>query len=207
MDFENEDQAKEWIILNQFGRRNLDNWQRGKLATKLESLFAEKAKANMKAGVTLTSNEARVHTSKELANISGLSRATIERVQRILSNATPQTITLLDKGEISISKAYENTQGRLLHNKEMERQNAMLSRMEAKVERGFASANKALIQIKESESYKEKCSTWDDYLNSSPFSHLLNMSLKKSPEGQSRANKFLITNNTNNEQTYEIPSK
>jgi len=122
MDFENEGQAQEWIILNQFGRRNLDNWQRAKLAMKLQSLFAAKALENKAEGGSLPKDSSGkriiapnggkiqpIHTSKELAKISGLGPRTIERVQKILSNATPSTRERLDKGEISISKAYENT--------------------------------------------------------------------------------------------------
>jgi len=123
MSFENEDQAKEWIILNQFGRRNLRRYHRAKLALKLQPLFAKKALENKSEAGKTTKEEFRknkitpngeklttiIHTSKELAKISGLSPRTIERVQTIEANATPRTIDLLDKGEISISKAYENT--------------------------------------------------------------------------------------------------
>jgi len=44
--FDKEDDAKEWMILNQFGRRNLSNYQRSVLALDLEHIFAEKAKLN-----------------------------------------------------------------------------------------------------------------------------------------------------------------
>ena len=63
--FETEDDAKEWMILNQFGRRNLSNYQRSVLALDLEHIFAEKAKANQaiqykgKISLPLTSAEVK----------------------------------------------------------------------------------------------------------------------------------------------------
>ena len=45
-EFESRHDAKIWIILNQFGRRNLPTYERGKLALQLEGVFAAKAKEN-----------------------------------------------------------------------------------------------------------------------------------------------------------------
>ena len=42
--FKNEEAVKEWMILNQFGRRNLSSYQRSVLALQLEEVFKEKAK-------------------------------------------------------------------------------------------------------------------------------------------------------------------
>jgi len=42
--FDNENDVKEWMINNQFGRRNLSNYQRSVLALELESVFSERAK-------------------------------------------------------------------------------------------------------------------------------------------------------------------
>jgi len=42
--FETEESVKEWMILNQFGRRNLSNYQRSVLALQLEEVFSKKAK-------------------------------------------------------------------------------------------------------------------------------------------------------------------
>ena len=37
-----------WMILNQFGRRNLSNYQRSVLALELEDVFSKKAKEKQK---------------------------------------------------------------------------------------------------------------------------------------------------------------
>jgi hypothetical protein len=48
MHFEDEDEVKEWMILNQFGRRNLSNYQRSVLALELEEVFSKKQKKKKK---------------------------------------------------------------------------------------------------------------------------------------------------------------
>ena len=47
IDFADMDEAKRWIILNQFGRRNLSAYDRSVLALKLKPIIAEKAKERM----------------------------------------------------------------------------------------------------------------------------------------------------------------
>ena len=47
--FQDEEAVKEWMILNQFGRRNLSNYQRSVLALQLEEVFSKKAKENQGA--------------------------------------------------------------------------------------------------------------------------------------------------------------
>ena len=47
MQFADRDEAKRWIILNQFGRRNLSAYDRSILALKLKPMIAEKAKERM----------------------------------------------------------------------------------------------------------------------------------------------------------------
>ena len=49
--FDNEEAVKEWMILNQFGRRNLSNYQRSVLALELEDVFSNKAKEKQKEKV------------------------------------------------------------------------------------------------------------------------------------------------------------
>ena len=44
--FKDENEVKEWMINNQFGRRSLSAYQRNVLALELEKLFSIKAKAN-----------------------------------------------------------------------------------------------------------------------------------------------------------------
>lgn len=50
-DFETEDEVKEWIIRNQFGRRNISSYQRSKLALQLKEIIAARAKENQLGGL------------------------------------------------------------------------------------------------------------------------------------------------------------
>ncbi|HNZ28154.1 MAG TPA: hypothetical protein PKK13_13100 [Spirochaetota bacterium] len=44
--FDNREKVIEWIILNQFGRRNLTNFQRSELALRLKDYYSKLAKEN-----------------------------------------------------------------------------------------------------------------------------------------------------------------
>ncbi|MFL0197626.1 hypothetical protein ACJDU8_18945 [Clostridium sp. WILCCON 0269] len=90
MDFENRDEAMEWIIRNQFVRRNLPLYERAKLALKLEPVIAERAKENLKTSTggknprpCQKSDNPAIDTKKELAQIAGVSHDTIHKVKVI----------------------------------------------------------------------------------------------------------------------------
>jgi N6-adenosine-specific RNA methylase IME4 len=107
--FESREKVIEWIILNQFGRRNLSVYDRSLLALRLKELFAEKAKINQGTRTDLTSvrNLTNVDTKKELAHIAGVSHDTIAKVQKIEERATPETKEKVKTGEVSINQAYQ----------------------------------------------------------------------------------------------------
>ena len=107
--------AMEWIIRNQFGRRNLSKYERIRLALRLEEVFARKAKENQrrsggrgKKGLQISSNLNTVDTRKELAQLAGVSGNTIDRVKTIEEKATPAMKAKLVKGEITIHKAFQD---------------------------------------------------------------------------------------------------
>ena len=52
----NRDDVKVWIINNQFGRRNINNYQRSVLALKLEDIYKAKAKKTQGTRTDLTSS-------------------------------------------------------------------------------------------------------------------------------------------------------
>jgi N6-adenosine-specific RNA methylase IME4 len=121
MQFESENHVIEWIILHQFGRRNLPNYERAKLALRLKDLFAEKAKENLKIAAETTNNKLHqtpcqnsdnplkmesIDTKKELAKIAGVSHDTIHKVETIENKATPEIKAKLQTQEYSINQAY-----------------------------------------------------------------------------------------------------
>jgi len=112
MDFGDDKAAKEWIILNQFGRRNINNYQRSVLALELKPIIAEKAKERQRGGqggVLLPQISAKAtDTRKELAAIAGVSHDTIAKVERIEADATDEVRAQVKSGELSINQAYQS---------------------------------------------------------------------------------------------------
>jgi len=109
MEFGSINEVKEWMINNQFSRRNLPLYQRAVLALKLKPLIAERAKERQIASggaVPQKSDEPPIETIKELAKQSGVSHDTIARVEKIEERATPEIKTQLNNGEMSINQAY-----------------------------------------------------------------------------------------------------
>ncbi len=115
--FNNREKVKEWIILNQFSRRNLSAYDRSVLALKLKELFAERAKENqgeridLKINIPQKSEECKVkvrenETNVKLANIAGVSHDTIAKVQKIEEKAPVEVKQKIKDGELSINKAY-----------------------------------------------------------------------------------------------------
>lgn len=112
MEFESRADAERWIILNQFGRRNLSAYDRSILALNLKPIVAAKAKEKQtEAGgaVCQKSDKPIIDTKKELAKVAGVSHDTIAKVEKIQQKATPEIKAAIKSGEISINQAYQAT--------------------------------------------------------------------------------------------------
>jgi hypothetical protein len=75
------------MINNQFGRRNLSNYQRSVLALELESVFSERAKENQgqRTDIIQISEESKpIVAIKEVAKIANVSHDTIAKVKKPL---------------------------------------------------------------------------------------------------------------------------
>jgi len=109
-DFQNEEQARKWIILNQLGRRNINNYQRSLLALELENIFKAEAIGRMRKGKSLdpTQKSAGGETRDKIAEIANVSHDTIDKVKKIESKASDETKKQLLSGEISIKQAYKD---------------------------------------------------------------------------------------------------
>lgn len=121
-EFDSRDKATEWMIMNQFGRRNLSTYQRSLLALKLKPVFEEKAKENkVESGKLFGENHKKeevsqksdkpllnVNTNKELAKVAGVSHDTIAKVQKIEEKAPEKVKEQIQSGAISINKAYSD---------------------------------------------------------------------------------------------------
>lgn len=111
MNFTSKDEALEWILRNQLGRRNLNDFQRNQIALKYEAVIAARMKERMsdmgKVGAKMTNNGggSNEHTPiipttkrKELAQIAGTSEGSIQRTKLIMDKGTPEQIARAEKG-------------------------------------------------------------------------------------------------------------
>ena len=111
--FENRSEVIEWIINNQFGRRNLNSYIRATLALRLGSEIAARAKINLKTSSggknpqPFQKSGKAVHTDKELAKLAGVSHDTIFKVNKIEEKGSEEVKKSLAKGEISINEAHK----------------------------------------------------------------------------------------------------
>lgn len=116
MNFESREEVKEWIILNQFGRRNLSAYDRSLLALKLKPLITEKAKERQGTRTdrgNIVQKSAR--SRDELAKVAGVSHDTIHKVEKIEAEATPQVKQAVRDGKLSINQAYNTTFPKVLN--------------------------------------------------------------------------------------------
>jgi N6-adenosine-specific RNA methylase IME4 len=115
MEFEGEDEVKEWMILNQFGRRNLNNYQRSVLALELEDVFSKRAKESKAekishfrtTGEMVLKSEPSKKTIQHIGNIAKVGKDTIAKVKVIKAKAPEEVKAKLASGELHINQAYQ----------------------------------------------------------------------------------------------------
>jgi len=110
MNFADENEAKIWMIKNQFGRRNISKYTRIELALELKPMIAQEAKKNQGARTDLLQNLAKspIDTRKEIAKIAGLSPEVVRQVQQIIEHAPQHIKEQLRRNELSIFGAYKD---------------------------------------------------------------------------------------------------
>ena len=114
IDFADRSYAVEWIIKNQFGRRNLIPYIRVTLALQLEQVISDRAKANQAhgqtaPGVTLLTNSSKaiepINTRAVIAKNAGVAEDTVAKVKAIESTGSPELKQAVRTGEVSINLA------------------------------------------------------------------------------------------------------
>jgi hypothetical protein len=102
-----------WIIKNQFGRRNLEPYQRIELAARLRPLLEKKAQDHQGARTDLRPNLAGSHDTKQtIADHAGVSRETVRKAEVIMQEADEPTKEALRRGERSIHRVYQKLRPR-----------------------------------------------------------------------------------------------
>ncbi len=105
-----------WMLKNQLGRRNLNDYQRSEMVLKLKAAVAEKAQRadggeqhgneSMVANWPPASNGEK--SREALGRLAGVSGRTLQRVKKIVDRADEQTKEELRSGRMSINKAYSD---------------------------------------------------------------------------------------------------
>lgn len=110
-EFSDMNAVKEWMINNQFGRRNLNNYQRSVLALQLEDVFKAKAKENLGKNQYSSPQKSAetkpIETRQEIAKVANVSHDTISKVKKIEATASPEIKAKVSTGEISINEAFK----------------------------------------------------------------------------------------------------
>lgn len=96
-----------WMLKNQLGRRNLNDFQRNEVALKYEQVIAERMRENSLANLRKGSNPPsgsndplgeNTSKRKEMAKIAGTSEGSIQRSKLILEKGTPEQIERARQG-------------------------------------------------------------------------------------------------------------
>ena len=107
-DFRSLEDIKFWMVKHQFQRRNLSSVEKIKLAHLSKESIEKMAKDNLsKGGKNIKINES-IDTNTEIAKLAGVGRTSVVRYNNILDNASKSVIEQLNRGEISISTAYNS---------------------------------------------------------------------------------------------------
>lgn len=108
MQFKGRDEARAWIIRNQFGRRNLSAYDRSVLALKLKPIIAGQAKERQTLG--LKSDEGG-RTDEALGKIAGVGKDTIHKVEAIEKSNDEKLKEQVRSGDVSINQGYRIVKG------------------------------------------------------------------------------------------------
>ena len=110
--FSSRDDAMLWMLRNQLGRRNLNNYQRLELVLKFEPLVKNAAKQRMMAGKaanpvpTLAHGQTKGRTRDHLSEAAGVSHGTFAKAKKLVQSADEETKRELRAGKVTVNRAY-----------------------------------------------------------------------------------------------------
>ena len=117
------EEAKVWIIRNQFARRNLHLFQRVELALQMEEIISARSQQGKRNDFFQNSGKSDpLHTDKELAKIAAVSHDTIHKGRVIAERAPEATKDRLRRGETTIYREYR----RIVYKDQQESQRSAL---------------------------------------------------------------------------------
>jgi len=143
MRFSDRSHAEEWIIRNQFGRRNLSAYVRTQLALRLEETIAARAKAKRvedgkatgRGKVPQKSSEP-LETRQEIAKVANVSHDTVAKVKKIdaaekAGKVDAETVAKLRTGEVSINRVVRDLKEQETAAKRQEQKAAAVARRQS----------------------------------------------------------------------------
>ena len=101
-----------WMLRNQLGRRNLNNYQRVELVLKFEPLVKNAAEQRMMAGKaanpvpTLAQGQTKGRTRDHLSEAAGVSHGTFAKAKKLVQSADEETKRELRAGKVTVNRAY-----------------------------------------------------------------------------------------------------
>ena len=110
--FSSRDEAMLWMLRNQLGRRNLNNYQRVELVLKFEPLVKSAAEQRMMAGKaanpvpTLAQGQTKGRTRDHLSEAAGVSHGTFAKAKKLVQSADEETKRELRAGKVTVNRAY-----------------------------------------------------------------------------------------------------
>lgn len=130
-EFDSRSDVIEWIIKNQFGRRNLNDYQRGVLALRMKPIIEARARTQQlsalvqNAAVSQKSDErttdiftSEIHplasveapkpairTDEAVSELANVSRDTIRKIEGMQVTAAPELVAALNESKVSINAA------------------------------------------------------------------------------------------------------
>jgi hypothetical protein len=105
---ETRDDAKVWIIKTQFARRNLTPYQRAELFIVLGEIIAARSRQGERSDLCPTLDKGEpLDTIGELAELAGMSRASMHKARVIHREAPEEVKAKLRRGETTINKEFQ----------------------------------------------------------------------------------------------------
>ena len=114
MDFDNELKAVEYAISRQKNRRNLTDGEMLSCLSELDKLRQEKDsfKGNQYSSAQHCANQSTGKSSKQTAETLGISARKVEQARTVQDHADEETVQAVKDGNMSINKAYNETQAK-----------------------------------------------------------------------------------------------
>lgn len=109
------DDAKMWMLTNQFGKRNLTQVQRLDLAIKYKPIFEkiarERQRTNIGEGKVVKLSD-RFSVQEKVGEIAGVGKETVRKFEAVLNNGDDTTREKMRTGVMSIHEAFSHTRKR-----------------------------------------------------------------------------------------------